>query len=440
MSVKEKVKSLTPPVMWRMASSLRSRVRKETKPWIKQMRAWQSPIRHSRLLARHRGVRPIRVIFLISNTASLKVGPVFSRMMDDPDFQPIAVVCPITNGVLRTAADHTADLVRRYLEAQGFPYIDMTGFDAKQSRAQIRKINPHLAFFTNPHGLVPKHLHDEILTSMLTCYVPYNHEMMAYGDNQEQYNQFSHNAFWRIFVPHEESRRYYQVTRIRGDAGVIVTGFPACEPLMAPAVARNPSPWKEQRCDKKRVIYAPHWLSRPDITMATINTFGQIMQGLAEKYQEDIQWALRPHPMLKPELTEAPEWGPQRTEKFFSFWGESDFCQIHEDDYLTLFQTSDAIIHDSGSFLAEYIYLRKPAMYLMTEETGGKYFNEFGRRAIEAYEIGRCSDDIERFLEKVICGKCEAVRTEKFFNEDIAPYFRIAPSTKICDEIKRAFS
>src|SRR6056297_1851021 len=149
MAIKEIVKAVTPPIILRRAQSLRGRVRKQSMLWAKQIRAWRAPILHKRLLTRHRGTRPIRVMFLISNTASWKVGPVFAQMLQDPDFQPIAVVCPTTNGGFSTVARHTADLVRRYLEAQGFAYTDMAGLDAEQTRAEIRKINPHLVFFTN---------------------------------------------------------------------------------------------------------------------------------------------------------------------------------------------------------------------------------------------------------------------------------------------------
>lgn len=438
--MKELVKAVIPPSILWGARSLRRRAQKLSQSLVKQIRARKAPLLHERLLAHHSGVRPIRVMFLISNTASWKVGPVFTKMLRDPDFEPIAAICPTTSGRLATAGQHTAETARRYLETQGFPYADMIGLDADQTRAEIHRIDPHVVFFTNPHSLVPKYLHDDLLTSRLTCYVPYSHEVMAYGDNQEQYNKASHNSFWRIFVPHEESRRYYAMTRIRGDAGVIVSGFPACEPLLEPVPARHASPWKPQDRLKKRVIYAPHWLWRPDIKMATIDTFGETMQHLAEKYQKDVQWALRPHPMLRPRLIKEPEWGQKRTEDFFGFWENLVFCQLHEDDYIPLFKTSDAIIHDSGSFLAEYLYLRKPAMYLMTEKTGDRYFNNFGRRAITSCDVGRSPDDIERFLDRVLSDDTGDMAVGRFFNEDIAPHFQILPSTKICDEIKRAFS
>ena len=441
MPLREAIKSALPPVMRRGAGKFLRQVRKTVRLPAQHIRAWRAPRLHDRLLASHRGVHPIRVMFLMSNTASWKVGPVFAQMMSDPEFEPIVVVCPNTNGHLSTTSDHTADLACRYLETEGFAYIDLNGKSEVEGRIEIQKIDPHLVFFTNPHRLVPKYLHDELLTSRLTCYVPYHHEVMEYGSNQDQYNKDSHNAFWRVFVPHEESRQSFKKTRIRSDTGVIVSGFPACETFLAPALPREPSPWKPQEKPKLRIIYAPHWLWNSDIKMATIDTYGEAMMRLAEKHCADVQWALRPHPMLKPKLMKESEWGPQRTEDFFAFWKRSDFCQIHEEDYVPLFKTSDAIIHDSGSFLAEYLYLKKPVLYLMTEQTGDKYFSSFGRRAIKSCSIGRSVDDIERFLDKMLDKGAENQNYDNsFFKQDIAPLFQTPPSIKICHEIKRAFS
>jgi len=98
------------------------------------------------------------------------------------------------------------------------------------------------------------------------------------------------------------------------------------------------------------------------------------------------------------------------------------------------------MIHDCGSFLAEYLYLRKPVMYLMTEQTGEKYFNSFGRQAITDCDVGRSADDIDRFLEGLLRDDSESLTDGRFFDKAIAPHFQTLPSLKICNEIRCAFS
>lgn len=440
MMLKARIKDALPSAILNIARILRRPARHVRKVADRRLRAHKAPLLHRYLVKAHRGKRPIRVMFLISNTASWKVGPVFSQMLSDPEFDPVAIVCPVVSGMLSRDAQKAANLCAQLLRENGFPFIDMTKMGRTAARRRIDEIDPHVVFFTNPHGLAPKHLHDELLSTRLTCYVPYNHEVMTYGGNQQQYNSKTHNSFWRVFVPHQESKDCYKTARIRSDAGVLVTGFPACEPLLAPDYSSDQSPWKKQKKPKKRVIYAPHWLWNEKIKMATIDTFGESIMRLADKYRDDIQWALRPHPMLWPKLTQDECWGPEKSEAFFSFWQNSDFCQIHDEDYVPLFRTSNAIIHDSGSFLAEYLYLKKPAMYLVTEQTGVKYFNPFGRRAVAACTVGRSVDDIERFLIDVLEDTENVDTIETFFKQDIKPLFQQPPSVQICEEIKKSLN
>lgn len=423
-----------------LPSQVRASLQRLRRRWQLRKISIQATRLHEKLETDLRGVRPIRVLFLVSNLASWKVGPVFRVMLNDPEFEPIVLVCPVSLGGLSKEKETTARILVEALSAQGFPYVDLTKLDADKTKAKINTLSPHLFFFTNPHGLVPSYLHDQIFTSFLTCYVPYNHECMEYGGNQEQYNQTSHNWFWRIFVPHEQSLQLYKENRFRSDAGVILTGFPACEPLLVGDVGVGLDPWKAQPGKKKRVIYAPHWLWRKDIRMATIDAYGKAIMRLAERYKDDIQWAMRPHPLLKPKLNDDPNWGEAETAKFFDFWERSEFSQLHQADYESLFRKSDAMIHDSGSFLAEYLYLQKPVLYLMTEQTNGQYLNAFGRRALSACEIGKSVDDIERFLIGLLEESVGGTQAKSFFDSEIASLNARPPSLKICEEIKSSLS
>ena len=437
--LKASIKRVTPAPAWRTAKRVRSAGRKLKNRAKLRWIAYRAPRLHDALLTQYQGERPIRVAFLMSNLASWKVDTVFTRMLDDLDFEPIIILSPVTSGILSQDAEHAANIVRDYVSSRKYPHIDLIDTEPEPARKEIKRLDPHIVFFTNPHSLAPRHLHDELLGSHLTCYVPYNHEVMSYGDQQEQYNKVAHNYFWRIFAPQDVTRQHYANHRLRGENGVVTTGFPACEPLIEPIRSVERFPWKKQERTKKRVIYAPHWLWRHDIKMATINHFGEEMMRIAERYSNDIQWALRPHPMLRPKLTSDPKWGPEKTHDFFAFWSESFFSQINEGDYVSMFRTSDALIHDSGSSLAEYMYVRKPSLYLLTEDTGGKYFNAFGRAAFNACNKAQSIGDVERFLDQLLSGEQCHDKVEHFFGHQIRPLMVTPPSKKICQEIKQNF-
>ena len=125
-------------------------------------------------------------------------------------------------GQLSAPAAQAAISVRDCLAAQGFAYLDLTEVAENEARAEIKRLDPHVVFFSNPHRLVPQHPQEGLYHHRLSCYE--SHEAMGYGDNHEQRNQDSKNAFWKILVPHDVSRRFCARTRIRGDAGLSVTG------------------------------------------------------------------------------------------------------------------------------------------------------------------------------------------------------------------------
>lgn len=98
---------------------------------------------------------------------------------------------------------------------------------------------------------------------------------------------------------------------------------------------------------------------------------------------------------------------------------------IEEGDYLALFDTSDALINDSISFICEYMYVNKPMLFLRREE---QRLTELGNMAIESqYNAGgRDYMAIDKFIsEVVISGKdYKKAEREHVFEQEL-DYVRI---------------
>ena len=72
-------------------------------------------------------------------------------------------------------------------------------------------------------------------------------------------------------------------------------------------------------------------------------------------------------------------------------------------DYFETFADSDALIHDCGSFLAEYFYTGKPQCYLLADDaTVDRQFLPFGRRLLEHVERAYARGDVEAFIRRVV--------------------------------------
>ena len=401
--------------------------------------AYLMPFKHERLRKKAAHSSPIRVAFVASNLASWKVDQVVEEMNASEYFETTIFVAHLRNRFSSAVSDHEYKKLSLHFKKKKFNFLDTYNLADYEVRQAVLRFDPHLVFITNPHSLISPALHEELLNDRLTCYVPYHHEVVAYGDNSEQYNQFSHNAFWKVFSPHYTSKEYYQQKRMKGGKGVVVTGLPACEPLLEPS-RQFSYPWKNHSGEKLRVIWAPHWLIRSDLKLATIYELGEEIRELAWRYQDRVEWVMRPHPFLRPTMANHPDWGKNKTDDFFQFWSESGFTQIEEGEYTDLFHTSDAMIHDSGSFLAEYLCVDKPVMYLKTELTSDNYLNDFGISALNACTIGRKVEDVEQFINDLIDGKDPGIQKRKrFIEERLKALYETPPSKKICHNLLREF-
>ena len=78
-------------------------------------------------------------------------------------------------------------------------------------------------------------------------------------------------------------------------------------------------------------------------------------------------------------------------------------AQLESGEFVDLFMTSDAMIHDSGSFCVEYHYSGNPVMYIaknFEEQVAEK--GEFGQLAMRQHYVGKDENDILRFIERVV--------------------------------------
>ena len=144
------------------------------------------------------------------------------------------------------------------------------------------------------------------------------------------------------------------------------------------------------------------------------------MLHLADKYKEDISIVFKPHPLLMTKLYQV--WGQERTDDYYARWAYGKNTQLVTGDYISLFINSDAMIHDCGSFTIEYLYTKKPVMYLINDEHHSDQLNEFDKMAFNLHYKGRCEDDIESFINNVIKG-IDKMKNErlKFYDDYLIP-------------------
>lgn len=409
--------------------------------WLKLVQLPEYPLilsqpkLHKKALEKVRKKDKIKVAFFALSSAVWKYEGLYRLMEQDPRFEPIVIVCPIVNygyenmlmemeKAYRMFYDKEYNVIKTYNETSD-SYLDVK-----------MEIEPDIVFYTNPHrGLIKDEYYINNYLDTLTCYTQYSFHVTYL--NQAQYNQFFHNVLWKAFYETEiHAKMAKQYSRNKGE-NVIVSGYPGIDDFVYGYRNASDSVWKNPDVRLKRIIWAPHHTIdlRENLGLSNFMDYHQVILEVAEKYNNKIQIAFKPHPLLKVKLNNHQEWGTKRTEDYYEKWNELSNGQLEVDDYVDLFNTSDAMILDSCSFVAEYLCCGKPSLFTIKNSTTINKFNEFGQLALNQHYHAVNENQIIDFIDNVVLGGNDIKKEtrEKFYNDYLVP-----PNNKTASE--NAFS
>ena len=217
-----------------------------------------------------------------------------------------------------------------------------------------------------------------LTTKTLITYIPY-----AF-DTAQRNLIFSHPLMiiaYRLFFPSELTFKMYKKNSSNGMSHGLYSGYPRLD-IFFNDKADFHFDWKMARPDAKKIIYAPHWSINDGVRYATFQWNYKFMYEFAKAHPE-ISWVVKPHPnLLFSAVKEKIFPSTEAFEEYMQKWNDLPNAQVYTGAYYqSLFATSDGMIHDSGSFIAEYQYVDKPMIYL-TRDT--QKFNELGEEILTA--------------------------------------------------------
>lgn len=352
-----------------------------------------------------RGKERIKVLFVISELSSWKSEILYLTMLNHPRFVPVL-------GVSTVSLDKNAkgQLVN-YLKQKNYQYTDL---DSEQHSIDI--INPDIIFYYKPYETCYSdgHFFNKNL-GYVFCGFDYCFRVTKHRVHIEKE---LYDYCWQFYVEHADvlkERKRLLGYRARN---TVLSGVPIQDILLQPKEFFA-DPWKD-RVGKKRIIYAPHHSIKgtngSGLEFSTFLDFGIPILEMAKKYSEKITIAFKPHPNLYSKLVNL--WGLDKTVSYYKEWTNLPNTQLETGEYVGLFKYSDAIIHDSASFIVEYLYMNNPSMFLVAETNNTVDLFDFVKKGFDCYEHGRSVEDIERFITNVIDGvdnNCK-VRDSYFMN------------------------
>lgn len=379
----------------------------------------------------------IKVVFFLIHDADWKYEGVYRLMEKDNRFEPLVIVCPFIS--------YGEDFMLRVMN-QAYETFKKNGYQVIKSQNEKSGewlnvkdvIQPDIVCFTSPWNLTrPEYLISNFL-DILSCYVPYGYETSHLYD--AYYNRPMQNLVWKFFLENEVHKSLSLQYSSNRAKNTVVTGYPGMDKFLL----RDDRPydvWKIKDKKIKRIIWAAHHTipgMGASLDYSTFLNYSEVMIQIAMKFKDEIQIAFKPHPMLKENLSKPDVWGKEKTAEYYRKWSQLSNGQLEEGDYIDLFFTSDAMIHDCGSFVIEYLYTKKPVLYLYRDDSITDRFNEIGKMALSKFYPGRSSSDINQFVSDVVISKHDPMMEDRiqFFNSVIKPPNGLTASENIFNDLK----
>jgi glycosyltransferase involved in cell wall biosynthesis len=288
---------------------------------------------------------------------------------------------------------------RRFFAAQGLPVTSLHDEDGAL-QLPIEDVEADVFFLQQPWGMkdYPRRLVDRALT----VYLHYGFMMMANHGMHYNIGSF-HPYLWRYFAQ-TDGHRLMHIGHDPAMAGrITVTGYPKLDVYLEPPPSEIPDAWRRTVDGEpdKRVIFAPHHaLGKDNLGMSTFRWTHEVLLQLAIDNPQ-IQWVYKPHPGLRDSVVRNEVMTREEYLAYECAWAELPNANVYDTGaYFGIFRTSDALITDCGSFLAEYLPSGGPIVWLTENSSVG--LNKVGRSLADGYYAAGSTDELLSAFEQVI--------------------------------------
>lgn len=388
----------------------------------------KQPLLHKKALEKLHYKQPIKCVFFALFDSVWKCDGMYLIMEESSFFDPIILVCPIIN-LGRDNMLQKMDECYNMFKEKGYNVIKSYDINNDSYVDVTKEIDPDIIIYTNPYkGLIDDRYYISNFKDKLTIYMQYYYG--ANSDDPAWYNLEMHNLSWRYYVETEAHKQFHITKAKNKGRNVVVTGYPGIENLLYGKTSKK----SEEK--RKVIIWAPHHSIEPVgiVNYSTFLTYAAFMFEMARKYEKEAYFVFKPHPLLRNKLE--IKWGKEKTDKYYHQWENLSNTRMENGDYIHIFNESDAMIHDSASFVAEYLYTGKPVMRIYDERTKNSYEGPFWKGCLSVYYKAYNEQDIEQFIQNVIDGVDPMKEArERFYQERLLPPNGKLPSENIVNDI-----
>lgn len=343
----------------------------------------------------------IRVVFLVRENQKWTYQSIYDEFAKSDKFEPLVLVslleiCHIGKDKTRNNLEENYNFFKSRNMNVDYAYKD-------GEYIELEEFHPDIVFYDQPWDLPQIHTPFSVSKYALTCYCPYAYELT---DSREHYLIQFHGFLYKFFVSSESHLKIYE-SYLRGNSrNCFVAGYPKLDEYFSPPKSKGM--WKNN--EKFKIIYAPHHsFEKNGLRLATFKENGQFILDFAKQHPE-TEWIFKPHPRFKYALLKNKIMNESEINDYYNEWKKIGSV-YDEGDYIDIFRSSNLLVTDCVSFIAEYLPTKLPIIRLSNSSPAK--FNEIGSLMKKAcYSV--CSEsEFQNAFNKLI--------TEKNVNKESCP-------------------
>ncbi|NLZ72477.1 MAG: hypothetical protein GX905_01450 [Bacteroidales bacterium] len=348
----------------------------------------------------------IKVAFLVLFDTTFPTQPVFEKMMTNELFDPYVVVIPYVASSMK----YQRDLYNKTLQEmeRRYPGRVIGAYDV-ENRVYYDLGNQYsIVFFNNPYSwLVHPNHHIKYFTTKncLTLFANYGFAAIKFWDEVMQTDTY--NLAWKVCIENESNQEYMKTVHPIKGINSIVTGYFKMDSL---------ADEKEILRSRKSILICPHhtitgWAK---LDISNFLRYFDLFLKLPKLYP-DIDFVFRPHPLLITKLTANKIWTQKQVDDYLkAIENTPNMTYDTTGYYLDKFVNSDAMIHDCASFMAEYLYTKKPCCYMMkTKKQTMEGLLPIGIKCINHHYHALTEEEIISFIDNVVIAGKDPLKEER---------------------------
>ncbi|MDR1413430.1 MAG: CDP-glycerol glycerophosphotransferase family protein [Puniceicoccales bacterium] len=343
---------------------------------------------HTEKLQKEAKQRKIRVAFLVNSKCKWHGKFLYNLLAESDNLEPIILVAP----ELKNSGAYELNELLSFFKNAGF-HTECTYDIAAKKYLDLKIFRPDIVFYEQPWNIESEHSIFRVAKFALTCYSPYCFHLLC---SEYDYLEKFHRFLWKYFV---ESPLHLESYKSRFNASNCVS----VGSLHLDGYLSSEEPdgklWQDKSSGKKRIIYAPHFSTDANHMMATFHKNRHFILNLASMYPETT-WIVRPHPYFAEQIVGCGVMTKQELEDYWAEWKEYGMISL-EENFIDLFRTSDCLITDCISFLADYFPTGKPVFHLRSDAQTRKFTN-FAEDIIGTYYQIYSNAELDKLFLRVI--------------------------------------